>query len=177
MDQELAQKNSMGTVKPRKRRMFLSLRFLASMAAASLVGITVLVVMWVNEQNMRKALIQGAQTQLVLEARNLAITSSDALLSDFPELTLIPLVKSILQERPEILDVVIIDHQGKIQGSREARDVGTAWQKPQGMAPVEMEMLPERSPMASEALMTRFMTIWLICEASPSMRGMLRAKS
>lgn len=126
-----------GTSQAPKKRRLISLRLLATMAAATLVAITVLVVMGVNEQNMRKTLVQGAHTQLVLEARNLAITSSDALLSDFPELTLIPLVKDILHDRPEILDVVILDHQGKIQGSRESRDVGRPWHHPRGLAPVE----------------------------------------
>ncbi len=116
-------------------RRFISLRLIASLAAASLVSVTVVISAWVNEHNMRSALVEGAQTQLVLEARNLAITSAEALLSDFPELTLIPLVRDMVAGRPEILDVVITDHEGLIQGARESRDIGTAWERPADLPP------------------------------------------
>lgn len=125
---------------PRKKRRYLSLRFIAAVASATLVAITVLVVMWINEQNMRTTLVQSAQSQLVLQARNLAITSTDAMLSEFPELTLIPLIKDILDDRPEILDVIVTDHEGRIQGSRESRDLGTQWQRPKGLTPIAAEL-------------------------------------
>ncbi len=112
---------------------FISLRWGATFAAASLVAITVIVVAYANERNMREALVHDAQAQLVLEARNLAITSSTALLGEFPELTLAPLVKDILNDRPEILEVVITNHEGKIQGSPHTREIGTVWQKPDNL--------------------------------------------
>ncbi len=120
-----------------KERRFISLRWIASVAAAALVAFTVLVSVGVSEQNMRTALIEGAETQLVLEARNLAITSAEVLLDDFPELMLVPLIKDMRDGRPELLDVAITDHVGKIQGSRESRDIGTDWQKPAGLIPTE----------------------------------------
>jgi response regulator RpfG family c-di-GMP phosphodiesterase len=121
-------------LKGSKKRVYISLRWLATFSAASLVAITAMVVSIANERNMREALIHEAQAQLVLEARNLAITSSTALLGEFPELTLAPLVKDILDDRPEILEVVIINHEGKIQGSTNTREIGTAWQRPTGLA-------------------------------------------
>ncbi len=126
-----------GNPKRPKRRVYISLRWLATLSAASLVAVTVMVISFANEQNMRKALIQEAQTQLILEARNLAITSSDALLSEFPELTLAPLVKDILNGRPEIMEVVITNHEGKIQGSNDTRAIGTNWQKPRELVAIE----------------------------------------
>ncbi len=126
-----------GSVKDRKKRMYFSLRWLATLAAASLVAITAMVVAFANEHNMREVLVQEAQTQLVLEARNLAITSSTALLGEFPELTLAPLVKDILDGRPEIIEVVIINHEGKIKGSPNTREIGTVWQKPQDLVALE----------------------------------------
>ncbi len=44
------------------------------------------------------------------------------------------------------------------------------------MLPVLTAMTPLRSPMASEALMTRFMTTWRIWVASASTAGSGRAK-
>ncbi len=120
-----------------KKKVVISLRSLATIAAASLVAITVSVIAYTNELSMRKALIHETQTQLVLEARNLAITSSSALLDEFPELTLTPLVKDILKARPEIIEVVITNHQGEIKGSPDIRSIGTIWQKPGYLVPVE----------------------------------------
>ena len=125
-----------GSAAQDKKRRFISLRFLASLAAASLVVVTGMTLVWVNEKNIRETLEQESQTQLVLEARNLANTSSDGLLSEFPELTLIPLAKDFQNGRPEILDVVIIDHEGKIQGSPDSRATGTTWQRPAALLPV-----------------------------------------
>jgi response regulator RpfG family c-di-GMP phosphodiesterase len=126
------------TARPARRRRFISLRLLASLAAAGLVAVTVLVLVAVNEKNIRRTLIDESRTQLVLEGRNLAITSSDALLTEFPELSLIPLLVDMKQDRPELLDVVIIDHKGRIQGSPDSRATGTIWQEPQGLQPIKL---------------------------------------
>ncbi len=119
---------------PQKRRVYISLRWLATFSAAGLVAITAMVISYANERNMREALIIEAQAQLVLEARNLAITSSNALLGEFPELTLAPLVKEILNNRPEFLQVVVTNHEGKIKGSLVTREIGTVWQKPKDLS-------------------------------------------
>jgi response regulator RpfG family c-di-GMP phosphodiesterase len=132
-------------------RRFISLRWLATLAAAGLVAVTVATVGWVSEKNMRRALVREAQTQLVLEARNLAITSRDALLTEFPELTLIPMAKDIQNGRPEILDVVITNHQGLIQGSPESRATGTTWIKPPGMVEVRPSTKLEKDEKLSES--------------------------
>lgn len=134
-----------------KRKRFISLRLLASLAAAGLVAITVVIIVWVNEMSMRQTLTQEAQTQLVLEARNLAITGSDALLSEYPELTLIPLIKDILEERDEIQDVVILNHEGKIQGSSDSRAIGQAWHRPPEFQALENTMALETGERLSES--------------------------
>ncbi len=132
-------------------RRFISLRWLATLAVAGLVAVTVAMVGWVSEKNMRQALVREAQTQLVLEARNLAITSSDALLTEFPELTLIRLAKDIQNGRPEILNVVITNHQGLIQGSPESRATGTTWQKPPNLVAVHPSTKLEKGERLSES--------------------------
>ena len=111
---------------PKKR--FISLKHIATLATAALVTITAATIGYVSERNAHDALVRETQARLFLEARNLAITSSDALLTEFPELTLNPLVKDMLRGRPEILSVFILNHEGLIQGAPDPRAVGTAWQ-------------------------------------------------
>jgi len=98
-------------------RIVISLRLIASVAAALLVGLSVGVIIHFNEKNLQANLTQEAQIQVLLEARNLAMVSTDPLLSEFPELTLMPLAKEIVNSRPELVDVTITDHKGKIVGS------------------------------------------------------------
>lgn len=126
-----------GPIKRDKKRLYISLRWVATLSAAGLVAITTTVISLTYEHSMRLALALDAQTQLVLESRNLAITSSTALLGEFPELTLVPLVKEIIDGRPEFVDAVITNHEEKIMGSTDTRKIGKAWQKPQGLQPLE----------------------------------------
>lgn len=118
---------------PRKRAVF-SLRFLATLAAAALVSLTAVVLSGANEQSMRETLEQQARIQLLLDARNLALSSVDALLSEFPELTLVPLAKDLKNDRPELLEVTILNHQSIIKGSPDSRSIGQLWKPAEGDA-------------------------------------------
>jgi len=122
---------------PAKRgRIVISLRLISSAAAALMVGLSTAVIIRVNEGNLQHTLIQEAQTQILLEARNLALVSTDPLLSEFPELTLMPLAKDIMKSRPQLVDVVIIDHLGNIVGSLDASQLGTPYKPLPNSAPV-----------------------------------------
>lgn len=116
-----------------QKRVFISLKQIATVVAAALVALTAGVIGYVSEQNAHDALLRETQARLFLEARNLALTSGEALLTEFPELTLAPLVKGILKNRPEILTVVILNHEGLIQGSPDPRAIGTKWHNPQDL--------------------------------------------
>jgi serine phosphatase RsbU (regulator of sigma subunit)/anti-sigma regulatory factor (Ser/Thr protein kinase) len=106
-----------------------SLRWIAALAAVALTTAAVLSVGAVAERNTRRALTREIETRLLLEARNLALTSSEALLADFPELTLHPLVKEMKSEQPELVLVVVVDHQGVIQGDPDVRRLGTQFSR------------------------------------------------
>lgn len=118
------------------QKVVLSIRIIAPLAAAMLVALTAVVLSGANEKNMRNTLEHEAQTQLVLDARNLAISSSDALLSDFPELTLVPMTKDLMHDRPELIAVTIINHEGLIQGSPDSRQIGQPWERPTDVQPM-----------------------------------------
>jgi len=120
----------------------LSFRLIASLAAAGLVAATSLAISRVNERHLQSTLEREAESQLLLEARNLAMLSRDALLSEFPELTLVPLTGDIKGDRPEIRTVVILDHQGQIQGAPDPRVVGNRF-----AFPTDMRSLADAPPL------------------------------
>ena len=118
-----------------RRRSVVSIRWVVTGVAVVLVIAAVLVVGGVSERNMRSALTREVEARLLLEARNLSLTSSGALLSDFPELTLAPLVKKIQSDRPELAFVVVVDHLGRVQGHADPRRLGESFTPPPDLAP------------------------------------------
>ena len=112
------------------RRFAPSFRLLILVASAGLVSLTTFALVRVQEQQLRRTLMEEAESHLLLEARNLAAASTDALLSDFPELTLVPLVRDIQSSRPELRHVTITDHTGRIAGHKDPRLIGEAYTPP-----------------------------------------------
>ncbi len=108
----------------RRPRTILSMRLIVTVATVMLVAGAVIGVGSVTERNVRKELSNELQTRLVLEARNLAMTSAGALLSAYPELTLHPIVKTMEAERPDLAMVYVVDHEGVIQGHADAARLG-----------------------------------------------------
>ena len=119
-----------------KRRAVLSIRWVVTATTVALIAASVLGVGAVSERNTRRALSREMEARTVLEARNLALTSAGALLSDFPELTLTPLIKKMEAERPELAFVVVTDHQGRIQGHSDPRRLGETFALPPELSPV-----------------------------------------
>ena len=72
-------KPSSKTRKTRKTRL-ISMRLIVTAASVLLIAAAVITVGAVAERNARKTLTQEMETRLVLEARNLALISSAALL-------------------------------------------------------------------------------------------------
>ena len=93
-----------------------SMRLIVSAAAVALIVASLLSFGLLAERNTRAALTAEVETRLLMEARNLASMSVDALLSDFPELTLCPLVKEIEKDRSDLAFAVVLDHKGIVQG-------------------------------------------------------------
>lgn len=102
----------------------------------AIVAIAVLAFGIVSERSTRKALTEEAEARLLLEARNLALASAGALLSELPELTLHPVVRELAESRRELAFAVVTDHRGFVQGHKDARALGRSWQLPGGLAPL-----------------------------------------
>lgn len=124
----------------RRHPRVVSIRLIATTTTVALIAAAVLSVGAVSERNTRRALTHEIETRLVLEARNLALTSAGALLSEFPELTLVPLVKEMQGERRELEFVIVVDHRGRIQGSADARRLGEQFTPPKGLKPEASDM-------------------------------------
>ncbi|MFH1844933.1 MAG: SpoIIE family protein phosphatase [bacterium] len=139
-----------------KRHRVTSMRLIITFATVVLISVTVLGVGWVAERNAREALTTEIETRLLLEARNLAKVGTEALLSEYPELTLCPVVKETQNERDDLDSVVVLDHEGKIQGHADARKLGTEYQLPAGMRPVltRTQLLPGESLLGDQQLLT-----------------------
>src|SRR5258706_12023375 len=117
----------------RPRRPVTSLRWIVSLA---MVALTVIVgggVGAIADLRARAALTAEIETRLRLEARNLALTSASALLTDYPELTLVPLVREMESRQPELAIVVVVDRAGVIHGHSDVRQLGTVYVPPAGL--------------------------------------------
>ena len=102
-----------------------SMRFIVTAVAVAMVTGAVVGAGAVAERQARRALTSELETRLVLEARNLALMSAPALLTEFPELTLHPAVKEMAQERPDLAVVYVTDHANIIQGHADLERLGT----------------------------------------------------
>jgi serine phosphatase RsbU (regulator of sigma subunit)/anti-sigma regulatory factor (Ser/Thr protein kinase) len=114
----------------------ISMRLIVTAASVLLIGAAVITVGAVAERNARRTLTRELETRLVLEARNLALISSAALLSEFPELTLHPVVKEMTSARPELELVCVVDHNGLVQGHADVGWLGREWMFDPTLRPV-----------------------------------------
>ena len=124
----------------RPRRTVISIRWVVTGVTVVLVTAAVLSVSLVAERNMRRVLSREIETRVLLQARNLALASSGALLSEFPELTLAPLVQKMQAERPELAFVVVVDHLGHVQGHADPRRLGETFRLPPDLQPTTGEL-------------------------------------
>ena len=102
----------------------ISMRLVLTLATSAVLAATMIAVFAITEHNARQALRTEMETRLLLEARHLALLSSDALLAEFPELTLCPIVTEMLETRPDLELAVVVDHAGMVQGHPDVRRLG-----------------------------------------------------
>ncbi len=106
------------------RRRVVSIRFIVTVVAVGLVSAGAVGAGLVYERNVRRVLTPEIEFRLLLEARNLAVRSSDALLDKYPEMVLHPMIKELQAQRPELAYVEVVDVEGVIQGHSQARLLG-----------------------------------------------------
>jgi serine phosphatase RsbU (regulator of sigma subunit)/anti-sigma regulatory factor (Ser/Thr protein kinase) len=109
------------------RRAIVSIRWIVTFTSVALIAAAVVAMAVVSERNSRAALTREVENRLLLQAHNLALAGGDAMLSDFPELTLHPLALEIAAKQPELALVEVVDPDGKIVGDPDARKIGAAF--------------------------------------------------
>jgi len=102
----------------------ISMKLLFSTVTVAIVAATMVGVLAITERNSRRLLQHELETRLLLEARHLALLSADALLDEFPELTLCPVTSEMLQDQPDLALAAVLDHAGRLRGHPEARQIG-----------------------------------------------------
>lgn len=136
--------------RPAARGFVLSIRWIVTLVAVALTTAAVLSVGAVAERNTRRALTKEIEARLLLDARNLALSGSGAMLGDYPELILYPLAKELSARQPELSTVVIVDNTGIIQGHPDSRQLGRKFS-----LSAEVEQLPTQLALGSgEGLMS-----------------------
>jgi len=110
-------------MRPRQRRVA-SMRLILSAVTALLVAGTMAVVGSLALHNARGLLTRELENRLLLEARSLANLGADALLDDFPELTLTPVIREMRRRRGELSLAVVVDRDGVVRGSDDPRMLG-----------------------------------------------------
>ncbi|HMB68233.1 MAG TPA: hypothetical protein VKU85_02940, partial [bacterium] len=118
------------------KRRLISIRWIVSGAAVALTAVSVAGVGLFAERNARMALSRELEARLVLEARNLALASSGALLSEFPELTLSPILSKMREDEQELVFAVVTDLEGTVRGHADPRRIGESLQLPAALAAV-----------------------------------------
>jgi len=133
--QRLARESSRG-----HRDKVISLRLILSATTVTLITISVITIGRVAEHSSLEALTAEIETRLILEARNLASISAEALLNDQPEAQLVPLVNDIVKGRPDLAFAVVLDNQKKIRGHKNIHLVGDKYQQLAELKPMPFQL-------------------------------------
>jgi len=103
---------------------FNSLRTQLWLGTLLLMGITVSAIGYLLVVNDKKTLTDELEKTVVLQGRNIALSSQKALLHVDPEIELFPLVTRILEDQKTVLSVTVTDANGVVQGDRQIAKVG-----------------------------------------------------
>ena len=113
----------------------ISIRWIVTLAAIALLLVSMVGVGTVAERHTRKVLTSEIESRILVMARNLAALGSSALFSDFPELTLHPVIRRMQDQHDELALVVVVDHENNIKGHVDARVIGTKFTAPENLGP------------------------------------------
>ena len=128
--------NPKATPAAARKKPVLSIRWIVAGAAAILTTLVVLGVTAVTERRTRAVLLEEMESRTLVEARNLALASTRALLTEYPELLLAPLVKEMTTRQPELAFIAVVDRSGTVQGHPDVRAIGVPFTPPDGLRAV-----------------------------------------
>lgn len=111
---------------------FQSLRTQMCLGTILLLGITLGSISYSLILHEKKILKSEIERSVVLQGRNIALSSEKALLRPDPEFELYPLIKKLIQESDNVISVIVTDSEGIIQGSIQLQDIGKPYQLDHG---------------------------------------------
>ena len=109
---------------PADRRRVVSMRLIVSGVSALLVAAAMALLGGLALHSTRTLLTREVRHRLLLEARNLANLGADALLDEYPELVLTPVIREMRRRRPELSVAAVLDRDGVVRGSDDPRALG-----------------------------------------------------
>ena len=123
------------------QRLAVQIGFTVAMVTGLAFGFTVATVV----QHERETLTRELTLRLLAKGRSLSLAAAGALLRRDPELGLHPLIRSALAETPDLVDLVVLDANGRIQGHRDLLRVGTVPPRPPERQAIAMRGLEAES--------------------------------
>ncbi|MDD4856572.1 MAG: SpoIIE family protein phosphatase [Candidatus Krumholzibacteria bacterium] len=90
-------------------------------------------VSWTVITNEKKMLMAESLERLVLEGRNLALSSAKPLLHEDPEFELHPLVIRAQEAETDIISIVVVDRKGLIKGHRDVLLIDRSYEPVAGL--------------------------------------------
>jgi serine phosphatase RsbU (regulator of sigma subunit) len=109
---------------PNKVGFFHSLRTQLWLGSLGLLALTVSAISYFLIVNEKRTITRDMENTVVLQGRNLALSSQKALLHADPEIELFPLITRILEHQKEVITVTITDADNITQGDRDIANVG-----------------------------------------------------
>ncbi|MFH1754259.1 MAG: SpoIIE family protein phosphatase, partial [Candidatus Latescibacterota bacterium] len=107
---------------------FRSLKTQMCVGTILLLGITVGSISYSLILHQKHILESEIERSIVLQGRNISLSSEKALLRSDPEFELYPLINKLMAESDNIISIVVTDAQDRIQGSNELQDIGNTFQ-------------------------------------------------
>lgn len=117
--------DSAPTLRSGSRRAPLSIRWVVALAVVISAAAGIVAIGISGEREITQALTAEVKQRLSILSHDLASSGAQALLGDYPELTLFPLIRSMQERDSELVVVVVTDRDHRIRGHRDARRVDT----------------------------------------------------
>ena len=115
----------------------MSLKIQITLLISMLVAGLVAVFSWTIATREQNIILSEVLHRVVLQGRNLALSSADPLLHGNPELELHPLVSKAHEYDRSIISITVVDRRGVIRGHREVALIGTDYSPMPDLALIE----------------------------------------
>lgn len=115
----------------------LSLKIQITFLVILLVAGLVAAFSWTVATSEKRMIISEVAHRVILQGRNLALSSAKPLLHEDPEFELHPLVSRVLKSERDIVSIVVVDRAGSIKGHGDLTRIDEKYVPAPGLKPVE----------------------------------------